>query len=317
MNEVPEGGAPPRERIEATIASLQGMLAKEPTLYELHYNLGVLYQSLGDAKKARGEYELALLQDPGNRGAHLNLGLLLLQDDKVKEAEQHFQTLSSLDPQFAGSFYLLGVCQHKRGALAEAEENLKKAVSLLPSFLYPYIELGALLKKTGREEEARENLSVVLHHPNASARELRKLAYTLIGSGWLPEAIAAFDRLEKTKDSLYEDLNNRAVAYLRKGELDRARSDLEKAVEKDPSRPEAFNNIGITCVREKEYESAVAYFLHAVRLRHSFLPALLNAAVVYGQYWEDNEKARRYAADYLNRGGRFQRSMLKEWLGST
>ena len=211
----------------------------------------------------------------------------------------------------------MGVCKHKRKAYAEAEADLKRSIELLPSFLYPYIELGSVQSKLGRQEEAGKSFLVVLHHPNASPRDLLKLAYCLLESGRPQEANAVFDRFLKEGDPEYEVWNNRAVAHLRKGEVKLARSALTRAIEKDSARPEAFNNMGMAYVQEKAYKDAVAYFLHAARLDASFREALLNAAVVYGQYLGNAERATACARDYLDRGGSFQRRMLHRWLGST
>ena len=43
----------------------------------------------------------------------------------------------------------------------------------------------------------------------------------------------------------------------------------------------------------------------------SFLPALLNTAMVYGQYLNDMEKATAYLQQYVDKGGTMQREMLE------
>lgn len=313
----PQGGIT-HDLVESAIASLHQLLVQEPSLFEAHHNLGVLNQTLGKAEEAEAEYRRALEQHPRNTKALLNLGLLHLQKGKLKQAQECFQRLNALDPQFAGAFYLLGVCKHRRKAYADAEDDFKRSIALLPNFLYPYIELGAVQNKLGREEEALGNFRVVMHHPNASLRELHKLAYCLLESGRPrpQEAIAVLDRILKKGDLDYELWNNRAVAFLRKGQLELARNDLNRAIQKDPARPEAFNNMGMAYLQANAFQDAATYFLHASRLDPSFRAALLNAAVVYGQYLGNAEKATIFAADYLDRGGSFQRDMLQKWLGS-
>jgi tetratricopeptide (TPR) repeat protein len=180
-------------------------------------------------------------------------------------------------------------------------------------------DLIRTLEGTGEAEKEgeRKRLLFVIDHPDARLRELHTLGHYALESGWLEGAIAAFDRIVAYKNPDYETYNNRAVAYLRKGEIERARNDLNRAIEKDPTRPEAFNNMGMTYVREKAYRDAATYFLHAAKVDPSFHVSLLNAAVVHGQHMKSSERATRLAREYLVRGGAFQRQMLIEWLGET
>ena len=166
-------------------------------------------------------------------------------------------------------------------------------------------------------EEQRKRFLLVIQHPDVRPRELHTLGHYALEAGWLQGAIAAFDRIVIDQTPDYEAYNNRAVAYLRTGELERARDDLNRAIEKDPARPEAFNNMGMTYVHEKAYEDAVTFFLHAAKVEPSFHVSLLNAAVVCGLRLGNGEKATRLAREYIDRGGLFQRQMLIEWLGET
>ena len=78
------------------------MLKQEPTLYEVHFNLGVLYQILGKKGKAESEYRQAGELNPRSPIVCLNLGVLYLQEGHVERAERSFQDLSVLKPEYAG-----------------------------------------------------------------------------------------------------------------------------------------------------------------------------------------------------------------------
>jgi len=167
------------------------------------------------------------------------------------------------------------------------------------------------------KEQERKRFLLVIRHPDARPRELHTIGHYALEAGWLQGAIAAFNRIVADQNPDYEAYNNRAVAYLRNGQIERARSDLNRAIEKDSARPEAFNNMGMTYVHEKAYADATTYFLHAAKVDPSFHMSLLNAAVVYGQRLENGEEATRWAREYLERGGLFHSRMITEWLGKT
>ncbi len=306
-----------RSQILRSTKLLRELLEKEPTLYEVRFNLGILYQIVGENDLARSAYKESLKQHPRNPVAHLNLGILELKDGNLEEAARNFETLALISPKYAGAYYLMGVCLSKRGKHAEAVEPLEKAISLLPQFLDPYVELGRVQERLGREEEAKKSFSAVLDNPKASPRVLRMLAYRQMEAGWVEQSISVYTRILQGKEPNYGDWNNRGVAYRLKGNTKKARKDLIQASELNSSRPEAFSNLGRLYVEGESYDLAVSSFMQALEIDPTFLPALLNAAVVYGEHLDDMEKATAYLREYLEKGGTMQREMFEGWLAES
>jgi tetratricopeptide (TPR) repeat protein len=309
-----EKGKLNRSQIVRSVQLLHELVEKEPTLNEVYFDLGILYQIIGENEKGRRAYKESLKQDPRNPLAHLNLGLLELEEGNLQEAERGFKELSLLSPKYAGAFYLLGVCTSRLGKYEEALDPLQKAIALLPQFLDPYVELGRVQKKLGREEEAEKSFLTVLDNPKASPRVLRMLAYRLMEAGWIEESIAAYTQILHGEEPVYGDWNNRGVAYRRQGDEKQARKDIVQASELDSNRPEAFSNLGRIYVESKSYDLGVSSFLKALEVDPGFLPALLNAAVVYGEYLDDMERATDFLRQYLEKGGTMQQDMLSGWL---
>jgi Flp pilus assembly protein TadD len=225
--------------------------------------------------------------------------------------------LAVLSPKYAGAYYLLGVCHAKRGEYSKAVDPLEKAIALLPQFLDPYVELGRAQEELGRKEEAKKSFSLVLDNPKASPRVLRMLAYRQMEAGWFEESIAVYTRILMGEEPTYGDWNNRGVAYRRQGDVKRARKDIVQASDLDSTRPEAFNNLGRLYVEGESYENAASSFLQALEIDPSFLPALLNASVVYGQYLDDMERTTSYLRQYLEKGGTMQQEMFRGWLAGS
>ncbi len=320
LNDLQKGmkkGKLDRSTILRSVQLLHELVEKEPTLYEVYFNLGILYQIIGENERGRRAYKESLKQHPRNPVAHLNLGILELEEGNLQEAERGFKELSLLSPKYAGAFYLLGVCKSKRGEYEKAIEPLQKAIALLPQFLDPYVELGRVQKELGQEEDARKSFLNVLKNPKASPRVLRMLAYRLMEVGWIEESIAAYTHILQGEEPTYGDWNNRGVAYRRQGDGKRARKDIVQASELDSNRPEAFNNLGRIYVEGESYDYAASSLLKALEIDPSFLPALLNAAVVYGQYLDDMERATDYLRQYLENGGTMQRDMFRGWLADS
>lgn len=63
-----------------------------------------------------------------------------------------------------------------------------------------------------------------------------------------------------------DTLNNRAVAYMQKGQFDLALPDLDKAIERDPKHYGVLINRGIVMMKKKDYRRAVEDFTRAIDL---------------------------------------------------
>jgi len=303
-------------KLEEAAQGFAELLTKEPTLYEVHFNLAVLSHMLGDKASARREYEIALQQNPNIGFAHLNLAVLDFEQGDPKSASAHLEELVRLSPEYAGAHYMLGVAKARIGDGSGAAASFERAASLLPQFLDPHVELADLLFRAGSPEKSMDHVRLVLDHPKAGARVLRKLAAVLLAQNRLDEAVEACSRALESREAGYEDWNNRAVAFLRKGLLQEAEADLLEAVAQGPNRPEAWNNLGIVHAYRKAFREALSAFLEAEHKDRAFAPALLNAAVIYGEYLGDTENMTNYLSRYLEKGGTHQRDLLQAWLGA-
>jgi tetratricopeptide (TPR) repeat protein len=175
------------------------------------------------------------------------------------------------------------------------------------------VELGWVQTMTGRQEEARKSYATVQDHHGVSDRLLRKLAWCYLEAGSLQEAINTYTRLTGTQAGTYDDWNNLGVVYMRKGDPTRAGKSLAQAITMDGNRPEALNNLGLLYLKQKDYQKAAASFQQASERAPSYLPPLLNGAVVYGEYLENTAKAAELIRKYLALGGDVQRDLLADW----
>jgi tetratricopeptide (TPR) repeat protein len=83
----------------------------------------------------------------------------------------------------------------------------------------------------------------------------------------------------QTAKDLSWALNNRANAYARKGELDRAIADYDEIVRVDPTDATAFFNRGIVYQAKNNFDRAVADLNEAIRLNPK------DASALYGRCW--------------------------------
>jgi lipoprotein NlpI len=106
-------------------------------------------------------------------------------------------------------------------------------------------------------------------------------------------------------------LNNRANAYLRKGDNDRAIQDYDQAIRLDPDAALARNNRGSAYQHKGDYERALRDYNDAIRLDSSFAVAFGNRGRVHhfhgnyapaiADYGQAIELDPEYALAYYNR----------------
>jgi tetratricopeptide (TPR) repeat protein len=80
-----------------------------------------------------------------------------------------------------------------------------------------------------------------------------------------------------------EALNSRAVVYYRRGDLDAATADVERALVLAPNYPEAYNTRGAVEVARDQSDAAIADFGNAIELMPDYAEAYKNRGLVYAR----------------------------------
>jgi tetratricopeptide (TPR) repeat protein len=186
------------------------------------------------------------------------------------------------DPYNSDAYYCLGEAYFNIGELKSAYENMKKAESLTNNkkdLMYIYSWTGIILDKMGYSDDALLYYSRSL----SLAKDLGNIA---------------------AQASL---LNNIAVIYKDKGELDKALSYYEESLslktnEKD--KAPIYNNIALIYYEKGDYQKAVEYFQKAIEIAekygdyHGASMYKLNLGNTY-RNMKDYENAEKYLSEGL------------------
>ncbi|WP_239650072.1 2OG-Fe(II) oxygenase family protein [Methylocucumis oryzae] len=131
------------------------MLALNPAIAELHFNLAAIATELNDVKAATASYRKALALKPSLTVAHFNLGALLQQQQLWQQAAQHYQHAVTQQPDFFQAWANWGAVLQTLGDLHAAEQCYRKALALYQD-AQGYFNLGTNLYDQGRHAEAIE-----------------------------------------------------------------------------------------------------------------------------------------------------------------
>jgi tetratricopeptide (TPR) repeat protein len=152
--------------------------ADAPTLYELHYHLGIAYGRIQNLAQSEHHYQAAVAQPILNRlklGAYTNLGNLLKAKNDLQGAKANYALVTKIDPALAIGHYNLGMVYKALGQMREAIDCYAQALTLNPHYAEAYQNLGVTLLKVGSIEESLEAFSraIALYEQQNPSEALR------------------------------------------------------------------------------------------------------------------------------------------------
>ena len=114
--------------------------------YQIHYNMGLIYQSFEDFELARKHFITALDLNPGYLNAYSCLGILDLEQGESDKALQHFMRVLSYKKDSEKARNHVGFAFLKQGQVDSAISQFQKVLNANPNNLYALTHLGVAYK---------------------------------------------------------------------------------------------------------------------------------------------------------------------------
>lgn len=157
-------------------AFLEKGLALHPRSADIHFNLGLVFQSLGQPNEAIRYFQQAMeLRGPRTSPLDwIQLGTAQQAGGNSKDAETSFLKGLSLDPNLAQGHFELGKLYFQQAAYDRAETSLEKAIQLDSRLLGAYYQYGLVCLRNGKPERGKTFLNTFnqkkeLYSPEAAA----------------------------------------------------------------------------------------------------------------------------------------------------
>jgi tetratricopeptide (TPR) repeat protein len=278
--------------MEATLSHFKNLFnEQECSDFNLEFNLGDAYKSIGNYAKAKENFHTDLL----------------IKQKKYKDYQ--FQTGESVcigsHPELAQSLCNVGtVCE----ALGQYEESLKYCEQALKMYQTMYLEnhpgiatslnnIGMVYEDLGQNQESLKYCEQALkmwkvlcsgNHPDIATSlsnigsvysSLSEYAKAL---EYLKEAIKMGEDTYAAKNhpDVANSLNNIGLVYSRSGKYRKALKYYKRALEmrktiypgNHPDVAQSLNNLGTICLRLSEYEKALEYYKQAFEMRKTIYP---------------------------------------------
>ncbi len=267
-------------QFQQAVQEFRAVLAQNPALVRVRYQLGVCYFALQQYREAWVEFERLRQETSDDPSVLYYLARLDLLDEDFDSAVARLHKIATAPP-FPDSVYYLGAAHLRRGELAEAERWLKKAGELTPRDFRIPDRLARVYMKAGRRQEAEQQfaLSASLRKQYNDAARHGIDCIQALKTQPLDEARAVCQKLHDPSDP--DKLVTLGMIYGKHEFHAEALEPFEQAARLDPESFETQHNLGLTYFRLKRYAEARRPLEMAVALRPDYFGsnALLGAAL--------------------------------------
>ena len=271
----------------AAAAAFEKALADAPAFVEALWSLALLYNESGDKRATATEMaNRAVELAPEQAYCHFVLGFILFSHGQDGESAKSLSTAIRLDGSMVHAHYYLGLLHQRVGDTSAAIKAFEEVIERDPHYAQAYYNLASLYSSTGRTEEGTRMAGLFRKVSASRAKEdqFRVMLDQQDTDGYVHNAGTHYGL---------------GQVYLKRGLLDRARSEFEAALGVDSNHAEAANNLGVVLSQGAEPERAVSLFLMAVRIKPEYGLAWGNLGQSYlalGKYPLAEESYRRAIA---------------------
>jgi tetratricopeptide (TPR) repeat protein len=199
-----------------------------------HFNLGNVLMATGNSNEALRHYEESVRLDPRAPNTHLNLGVLLAQQGRIEEAYRHFDTAVRLAPGWFDAIYNRGQTLGWLGKPEAAIGEMEKALQIKPDSAPAHYHLGNLLAGQGRPEPAATHFAEAVRLAPHWAEAHNNLGRALADQGHWPEAVEQYRIAVRLAPDFALAWRNLGAALTKLGRLDEAAEAYARAAKDQP-----------------------------------------------------------------------------------
>jgi Flp pilus assembly protein TadD len=263
-------------------------------------------------EEATEAYQRAAALSPKDPEPHLAAGAILEKANHFADAEQEYKQALAIDP--ASSEALTGLANiYARGnRFLDAQQVLDKIVALHPEDVQARLQLGRVLVLMGKNDEAIASVQAASKLDAGNPKMQRELADLYMSAKKYDQAEMVYRSLLTARSDA--DLHHAlGVALLKQRKFPEAEQEFLAAVKLNPDFGEAYGDLAVAAVENKDYELAIkaadarakflseipiSYFLRATAYDHlrQFKPAAENyhkfLEAANGQYPDQEWQAR-------------------------
>lgn len=290
---------------------LQQVVAADPNNFQAWFDLGFVYNGLGNTQESIAAYRKSVAAKPDVFESNLNLGLMLaktgqpdaeqflraattlkptakvdegharawlslahvLENSKPDQAIEAYKQAAALEPKDPEPHLSAGLLLEKENHFADAEQEYNQALAIEPGSSDALTGLANIYMRGQRFADADPILRklIAMHPENVPAR--LQLARILVVLGKTDDATAELQAALELDRGNSSVQSDLADLYIKSKKYDLAEAQYRRLLTANPNNAELHHGLGVVFLKERKYPEAQQELLTAVRLKPDFGPA--------------------------------------------
>ncbi len=244
-------------------------IAQNPSSWNAHHNLGIVFESRGEFDKAIAHHQAAVKIDPTQARSRISLATALISSKRYDEAaEQLTAAIDAKSDDYDRSHALayLGSVRMAQRRFDDAYAAFQQALQIMPQNWTALSFYSEALWNRGQRQAAIQMAQETLRLNPDYAEGQQRLGKMLLAVGQAREAVGPLTRaaeLDPTRPIYRSDLG---TALFQAGDLAAAEQQIRTSLELNPDNAEAQNVLGAILGSRNDVSGAIAAFRAAVRI---------------------------------------------------
>jgi tetratricopeptide (TPR) repeat protein len=248
----------------------------DPNYVIAHYNLANIFQSLKQFQNAISSYNKTIEIDPKYLNAYNNLAHIFLSLKQFQKAIDCYEKAIEVDPNYEETYYNLGIVFDKLGDYQKSVNSYEKVIKINSHHTFAHNNLGIMFDKLGDYQKAINCYKIAIEiNPNNTEAyyNLGKAFYVLKED---QKAIECFEKAIKINPNYAHAHNNLGIIFNKLCYSQKAIECFEKAIKINPNYALAHNNLGIAFDNLNKSQKAIECFEKAIKIFPGFSEAKWN-----------------------------------------
>jgi arylsulfatase A-like enzyme/Tfp pilus assembly protein PilF len=272
---------------------------KLPQVVDYQY---LIDKKKNDPRKIEETLRQAAEKYPESDRFKLSLAQMFTYTGRLEEAEKICVEELARNPSLTQAYILLGTIYQKNGTAAQVLSCLEKALEQEPQNARLQLEYAARLAELGEKEKSLDILKNLLKNRSLTADPAGATIQADIGG--LLIKIGEFEMANTLLLDLVANGKGNSMVwtqiglgYFNKGNLEKARESLEKAISLDPHNAIALSSMGTFRLslfrlqkQKDDLEKAITYYTQAKKASPELVSAINGLGVAF-RYAGDHERA--------------------------
>ena len=291
--------------VEEVIRFYQKAVEADPGFVEARYNLGKLYDDLGDLPKAVEHYRNALMIDNRFKDAHISLGDVYRRAGDAPGAVFAYAQAIKFNP--GNEDVLFNVVSVFNEAIKKDPKNklyvqargivlddYTRWINGQPPRATAFFNLGYLYAEMGDLTRAVSAYQMALDISPKHGKALYNLGNIYKEQGRLVDALTLYKKVSEVDPRNSDAYLNMGSIYLKRGNRREAKESFQKAVKVDPENAKAYFNLGVLEESAGNLQKAIDLYRESIAKDPNNRVAYYNLGNSYAKLMQNTEAINSY-----------------------